>query len=217
MSRTLLVLLIALTSCVRNDTAQHQKSAKLEFNEATAINEIINQTLPILMPDSVELMLLPFYSENPNKKNRELEYNAAKKKFRKFIDSVGMALDLNNTLFVPDSHEVNWMLSKGANKMFNRFLRDSLMEIKIDLSKIDDYGRVKLTSIYPQSSSEMDRHYGFIRYSRILFHSNNRKAFFIYRTGEVRNCMGSETHAVEVQLVANKWKIIHTSHDNDRY
>ncbi|MFT6504009.1 MAG: hypothetical protein ACJASQ_004149 [Crocinitomicaceae bacterium] len=216
MTRTLFFLLIALTSCSGNENSQ-KKSANPKFDEAITTIDIINQTLPVLMPDSIELMLLPFYSENPDKETREQEYKLAQQSHKEFIDSVGMALNLNKTLFIPDTFEINWMLKKGANNILKRFLSDSLTEKLIDLSKIDSYGRVKLTLNYPNSSSEMDRHYAFIGYSRVIFHSNNKKAIFIYRTSKIRSCMSSETNAVEVQQVDGKWKVIFNSREKKAY
>lgn len=199
-------------SCTRNENTRLINS---KLDEASATIDIINQTLPLLMPDSIELMLLPSYSNSPDKETREHDNKLIKQNHKKLIDSVGMALNLNSTLFISDTFEVNWMLKKGVHKIVKRFFSDTLMEKFIDLSKINDYGRVKLSINYPNTRSEMDRHYGFIEYSRIIFHSNNKKAIFVYRTSRIRSCMSSETNAVEVQQVGGHWKVVSNSRDKN--
>lgn len=213
--QTMFFIMIIITSCSRNEPSTNNTEAK--FDEMAITADIINQTLPILIPDSSRLMSSPFYSVQIDEKISDQEYELAIKNYNELIDSVGMALNLDGSLFIPDSSDVKWILKKGASKVFEKYSSDFLSEKIIDLSQIDNYGRVQLTSLYPQTSSEMDRYYGFSSYSRMIFHSNNNKAIFFFNTSLFRSCLSFQSHAIEVELIDNKWEIIYNSRANEAY
>lgn len=199
----LLPISLILQSC---NTKNTDVAELTKFDRDAAIVEIINETLPILLPDSIAQPIGNPKLENATAAITKME-DEADEAMKNHIAKHGVTVFLDSNFLSIDSFVLPEGISKQTRQLIARLKSTEHAPNHFSFSKIRNYGNVHLISSRLRVSPSPNNHFGAIHFSHILFHADNKKAILVFGKHRFPSCFAMPYEFIHVEKKQGKWVI----------
>lgn len=177
------------------------------FDQESTIQEVINATLPILLPDSVVKIRLPQIA-NPSPSLKAL-YQKQTRELNAYIKKHGVTVFFDSMLS-PIDHFAFPSKEDGRRKtLIKQIKKADLQQDHFNFSAIHNYGNVKLISKKLRTPPDLNNHFGTVSFSKMCFHSDNKKVIFTFSKHYFLSCLVNPDEVIEAENQNGKWVIIY--------
>ena len=167
--------------------------------------DVINDILPLLIPEHSPCMLVPTEDEEMEEYNKRLEA------FHDEVDSVGKIIEIVCLLKELDSNYIETYKRLEKELLVKHLLNAPKLDRRIDSSMIHEIGDLKIIFVKDARNTigGLNGCYTFGRFniSRVGFNKDSTKAAFTYFIDD-GSCTGGKGGIIDAQLNNGKWQII---------
>jgi hypothetical protein len=199
----ILILLLILTT-----SGFGQVQIKNNEQKATLEIEVISQTIPKLLFPKSPPPPPPFVGTEKQTIQFNDSIEKQKADFKLSVDTTTFYLYLSDSLFIPDSSVIKYLLDYKYNGLSKLLLSDTLTTKPINISLIDSLIPYSVISNkqWKETTRPTFEYLGIAGYSRIVFNNNFTQALFYFE--HYYDSDYGSGHIILVKKKNGHWKIL---------
>jgi hypothetical protein len=191
-------MILSLVGCSPAENKGNVEELDLEM-------AVINDILPLLIPDNSPCMIIPIEGESNDQFDERLQA------FYDEVDSVGKKLEIVNVLTKLDSSYIEAYKRMENSEIIPHLLNAPDYDRKIDLTEIEKVEDIRIVVVKEPRTTVGGFNdcytLGQFTISRVGFNDDSTRAAFIYFIDD-GSCIGGEGGIVNAKLNKGKWRIV---------